>query len=537
MTVAPTRPLTRADVTGPARRRRRPSGEPPPLPRPIYRSGRVYVALTVASLLAWGAVAAVPDWAVTVRRWDDAVLRWIADRRTSAATEGVEALGFLGSVWLWRALRWGTLVALLVWRRTRHLFVYAGLLLGVTAVATATRPSRPVVALGLTLVGAMYTLLPRGPTRNMAKVGSAAAMAGLVWSRLYTGRDLPSDVAVALVVGMAVPVVVFRFLVPHEAFPVAYGRGRPRVLGAARLEAIASALSSSLGWTLRDATPLRPPGSSGSTPIRLVVQQGEDGDEAEVFAKLYALAHVRSDRWYKLARAVLYGRLEDEAPFAAVRRLVEHEDYMLRLARSAGLAVPSTFGFVSLTPEREYLLLMEQFPDAAQLGPCVVTEQVVDDCLAMVRGMWDAGIAHRDIKPANVVVSGGRAHLVDLSFGEMRPSPWREGVDLAAMMLTLGLYYPAEEVYRRASTWFEPDEIGEAFAAARSVTIPAQLRTLMRRHDPGLPARFRSLAPGHRPIAIQRWTVRRVALAVAVTATAAVVATLLVLNLETAGLL
>lgn len=536
MTVA-ARPLSRVDVTGPARRRRRPSGEPPPLPRPIYRSGRVYVALTVASMLAWGAVALVPDWAGTVRQTDDAVLRWIAEGRTPVVIEGVEALGFLGSVWLWRVLRWGTLATLVLSRRTRHLLVYAGLLLGVTAVTTATRPSRPVVALGLTLVGVMYTLLPRGPTRNMAKLGTAAAMAGLVWTRLYSGLDLPSDVAVALIVGMAVPVVVFRFLVPHEAFPVVYGRRRPSVLGAARVEAVASALSSSLGWTLRDATPLRPPGSSGSTPIRLVVQQEEGSEDVAVFAKLYALAHVRSDRWYKLARAVLYGRLEDEAPFAAVRHMVEHEDYMLRLARRAGLSVPSTFGFVSLTPEREYLLVMEQFPDAAQLGPGVVTEQVVDDCLAMVRRMWDAGIAHRDIKPANVVVSGGRAHLVDLSFAEVRPSPWREAVDLAAMMLTLGLYHPAEEVYRRASTWFEPDEIGEAFAAARSVTIPAQLRTLMRRDNPGLPARFRALAPGHRPIPIQRWSVRRVALAAAVTAMAAVVATLLVLNLETAGLL
>ena len=41
------------------------------------------------------------------------------------------------------------------------------------------------------------------------------------------------------------------------------------------------------------------------------------------------MSHVRADRWYKLGRTILYGRLEDEAPFQSVRRLVEYEDYAL----------------------------------------------------------------------------------------------------------------------------------------------------------------------------------------------------------------
>ena len=47
--------------------------------------------------------------------------------------------------------------------------------------------------------------------------------------------------------------------------------------------------------------------------------------------------HVRADRWYKLGRTILYGRLEDEAPFQSVRRLVQYEDYALRLMRDAGI--------------------------------------------------------------------------------------------------------------------------------------------------------------------------------------------------------
>ena len=40
-----------------------------------------------------------------------------------------------------------------------------------------------------------------------------------------------------------------------------------------------------------------------------------------LFGKLYAMSHVRADRWYKLGRTILYGRLEDESSFQSVRRL------------------------------------------------------------------------------------------------------------------------------------------------------------------------------------------------------------------------
>ena len=67
--------------------------------------------------------------------------------------------------------------------------------------------------------------------------------------------------------------------------------------------------------------------------------------------------HVRADRWYKLGRQILYGRLEDEAPFSSVRRLVEYEDYALRLLRDAGIPTATPYGIVEITPEREYMLV------------------------------------------------------------------------------------------------------------------------------------------------------------------------------------
>ena len=50
---------------------------------------------------------------------------------------------------------------------------------------------------------------------------------------------------------------------------------------------------------------------------------------------------MRADRWYKLGRTMLYGRLEDETPFGTVRRFVEYEDYTLRMLGETGSRPPS----------------------------------------------------------------------------------------------------------------------------------------------------------------------------------------------------
>jgi hypothetical protein len=92
-------------------------------------------------------------------------------------------------------------------------------------------------------------------------------------------------------------------------------------------------------------------------------------------------------------RELLYGRLEDEKPFNTVRRLVQQEDYALRVCRDAGLPSPAPFGFVELTPEREYLLVAEFFDGAVELGDAEVDEQTIDDGLGIVRRLWDAGLA------------------------------------------------------------------------------------------------------------------------------------------------
>ena len=128
-------------------------------------------------------------------------------------------------------------------------------------------------------------------------------------------------------------------------------------------QAIRTALRQQLGIDVTDVEPIGLAGSAGSTPLRIRQVDGPD-----LFAKLYARSHLRSDRSYKLGRTLLYGRLEDEQHFNSVRRLIQHEDYMLHIMHRAGIDSMEPMGIVEITPDREYLLVSEFLDGAVEIS-------------------------------------------------------------------------------------------------------------------------------------------------------------------------
>jgi tRNA A-37 threonylcarbamoyl transferase component Bud32/membrane-associated phospholipid phosphatase len=520
-------------------RRRRPSGEPPPLPRELGLSGKLLIGVTVLAVIALVTVALIGSAGPAIERFESKVVVAIARIRVPWLTDVMRAIDDLASPIVLFTIRVLTLAILIVFRRWRHLFVFVASVLavevityglasfmtrqrpfGVTALAGwegFSLPSRPIADVAVTATCIVYALLPHGRYRDLAKFTTAGVLIVFGFSQLYLGVSHPADVLVGAIIGVTIPLVGFRWFCPNDVFPVTYGRGKTAHLdvGGRRGEAIRKAVEEQLGLVVTEIKPIGLEGSGGSTPVRLTTGGGDDGaSRTRLFAKVYAKNHVRADRWYKLGRTILYGRLEDETPFQTVRRFVEYEDYTLRLMHQEGLPGPKPYGVVEITPEREYMIVMEFFDGAVELGEAEVDDSIIDQGLGMIRRFWDLGLAHRDIKPSNLMVRDGRLLLVDVFFVQIRPSPWRQAVDLGNMMLTLALRTDAERVYERALRFFSEDELAEAFAATRGVASPTQVRSQMKADGRDLLSRFRALAPKRAPIPIQRWSIRRIGIIV-----------------------
>jgi tRNA A-37 threonylcarbamoyl transferase component Bud32 len=469
---------------------------------------------------------AVISNAVTSLRtpWLDTALLWLntSGSRWALALSGLVVVGI--------AARFG---------RWRHLFIFVGCLAvleivggGLSMVAQRARPfsvtqiamwegysapAIPITGLALVLVGAAYMLVVPGRPRMIAKIAIGVAIAVAAFIRIYLGIDHFTDALFGAILGIAIPIDAFRLWAPNAVYPVRYGkRGKSAHLDVTgrRGEAVRTAMKEQLGFTVLDMKPVGLEASGGSTPLKMRVVD-EAGVERSVFAKLYAKSHVRADRWYKVGRSLLYGRLEDETPFKTVRRFVEYEDYTLRLLGEYGFSTPAALGVVEITPDQEYLIAMEFFEDSVEIGEADIDEQVIEDGLLLVRRMWDVGLAHRDVKPANLMVQDGRLRLIDVFFVQVRPSPWRQAVDLGNMLLVLALRTDAETVYRHALQYFTPEELSEAFAATRGVASPTQLRQYLKTDGRQLLGEFRAMVPARRPITIQRWSFRRVVLLIA----------------------
>ena len=104
------------------------------------------------------------------------------------------------------------------------------------------------------------------------------------------------------------------------------------------------------------------------------------------------------------------------------------------------------------------------------------------------------------------------------------------------MMLVLALGSSPEIVYQRALDHFTEEEIAEAFAASRGMTLPSGLRADLKQDGRTLLEQFRALAPERKPVAIQRWSWRRAGLTLWVALITALLAAIFLGSLPDIGL-
>src|SRR4029453_2134705 len=101
--------------------------------RALNRSGRLWLGVAGAGVGLRAAIGRNQRTAQLVLVYDNRVVEWVAGMRTALLTDVMQSLHARGSRWTLRVLFWSTVAVLVVLRRFRHLFVFLGATLAVTA--------------------------------------------------------------------------------------------------------------------------------------------------------------------------------------------------------------------------------------------------------------------------------------------------------------------------------------------------------------------------------------------------------------------
>ncbi len=123
--------------SAPSGRKRRPSGEPPPLPRPLNRVVIGWVGAFVCFAVLWVWVFLSDDPAIWITRRDLDLMRPVVEHRTSWLDSVMGAINEFGTAWATPIVGWATLVGALITKRIRHAVVLLASL-SVTAAVMAT---------------------------------------------------------------------------------------------------------------------------------------------------------------------------------------------------------------------------------------------------------------------------------------------------------------------------------------------------------------------------------------------------------------
>jgi membrane-associated phospholipid phosphatase len=220
-------------------RRRRPSGQPPPLPHRLQTTGVGWlvaaVGLMILSVLVFAGGLDGAALAVTVV--DDAVVGWLVGLRAPGLLAVMRLLDAFGSWVAISMLLWGLLLALLVLRRLRQFLVVLvawivqGFLIQYLLAPLVQRPrpfgvvfrtdwyawalpSQQLAALAFLFVGILYGLVPEGRWRQTGKWVATGLVTLVAVAHLYLGVEAPTDILVGVAVGVAIPLLGFRWFAP-----------------------------------------------------------------------------------------------------------------------------------------------------------------------------------------------------------------------------------------------------------------------------------------------------------------------------------
>ena len=265
-------------------RRRRPSGEPPPLPRELNRAAIGWLIAFVFWAAIWVWVFLSDRAGIWITELDLRLMAPVVDNRVAWLDSVMSTINEFGTHWLVALIGWVTLLGALLARRIRHAVLLITTLALTAAAVTIVaaeigrprplgmtrlgdwegfaQPSRPVALLAAVMVACTLTLVPAtGSTYAHWTTGIVLVIFG--FAQVYTAVDHPTDVAAGASVGVALALVFYRTIAPEAVFPITYGSGKTAHLDVTgtRGEAIRRGLRRQLAI---EAIEIEPVGLEGS---------------------------------------------------------------------------------------------------------------------------------------------------------------------------------------------------------------------------------------------------------------------------------
>jgi uncharacterized membrane protein YbhN (UPF0104 family)/tRNA A-37 threonylcarbamoyl transferase component Bud32 len=322
----------------------------------------------------------------------------------------------------------------------------------------------------------------------------AAVTAGACWLTRRWRQVVWVSLGLAGVLRLVDPTVLPGTALLEVTFGWVVGTAVLLTFGAPNPRATAAAVAEALGRVGLPVRALRRAevDARGSMPWWAETTTGE-----QLFVKVWGAGERDADLLFRLYRHARFRDIADEAPFASVRRAVEHEALLGYAAADAGVNTPRLRAIAQVSViGGGVLLAYQQLP--GQSADSVEAGRITDRGL---RGLWDQvgllrtrRIAHRDLRLANVVLDkDGRTWLVDFGFGQLTAGDHALADDVAGLRAATSLLVGPDRAVAAASATLGPGALAAALPRLQPQVLSGATRTELRRH-PGLLAELRRAA-------------------------------------------
>lgn len=337
-----------------------------------------------------------------------------------------------GGVTVW----WFTKLAKLIVDRDRPFYILSGVIERASNSGILGFPSgHAAVAALLATVASPYL------RKNWSRVVWGAALT-VALSRMYVGAHLPLDIVAGLSLGWFFGSLLnLVFGTPAKTWP-----------------------RKAIGRTLREAgLPLMHLSQAavdarGSTPLFAKTKDGQD-----IFIKLVDTEQRNADILFKVWRYLTLRGVEDEAPFANAKHLVEHEAYIAIQAAQADVRTPEVL--VAVPVNTKAAILVTRRLHGAVFGGYAgrVDEKLLRRIWRQVQRLHAGRIAHRDLRAANVFIDQkGRPWLIDFSFAQAAATDTQLTLDIVELLVSLSLVAGVKKTTRAAVRVMGREEVKKA---------------------------------------------------------------------------